>query len=260
MPLEHIERTPMLALRSLTVRFGGLVAVDDVSFDVPTGQVLGLIGPNGAGKTTCFNAITGMVPATGSVQFRGHEIIGLGTAAIAKAGIARTFQHVAVVPELTVRENVMIGAHRHGRLGWIRNGLRLGTGPQEREADRRTDAAIESLGLERIANRTCSELGLPNLKLVELARALAFDATVLLLDEPANGLTHSEVADLADRINQFKQRTNLTIVVVEHHMGLIRAIADKLVVLNFGAVLAEGETADVLAQKQVVDAYLGVKA
>ncbi|MFL4473144.1 ABC transporter ATP-binding protein [Paeniglutamicibacter sp. MACA_103] len=260
MPAQELELTPALSVRSLSVRFGGLVAVDDVSFDVPAGKVLGLIGPNGAGKTTCFNAITGMVPATGSVTFDGKEILGSRTDAVARAGIARSFQHVAVVPEMTVRENVMIGAHRHGKLGWIQAGLRIGSKKEEADARERADLAIGALGLERLAHRPCSDLGLPNLKLVEIARALAFDASVLLLDEPANGLTHSEVADLADRINDFAAHKKLTIVVVEHHMGLIRSVADHLVVLNFGSVLAEGEPEKVLARQEVIDAYLGVKA
>lgn len=253
------EHTPALSVRSLTVRFGGLIAVNDVSFDVPSGKVLGLIGPNGAGKTTCFNAITGMVSATGSVRFLGDEILGSRTDAVAKRGIARTFQHVAVIPEMTVRDNIMVGAYRNGRRGWVTNGLRLGARKEAQDAARRADEAIEALGLESIAHRLCSDLGLPNLKLVEIARALAFDATLLLLDEPANGLTHSEVADLSDRINEFKTHESFTIVVVEHHMGLIRSIADNLVVLNFGSVLAEGEPATVLGQQHVIDAYLGVK-
>src|SRR5690606_30038654 len=149
--------------------------------------VLGLIGPNGAGKTTCFNAITGMVPATGSVMFRRTELIGLRTDAVAKKGIARTVQHVAGIPEMSVRDNIMLGAYRHGRLGWIANGLRIGARKEEADAARRADEAIEVLGLESISHRLCSDLGLPNLKLVEIARALAFDASVLLLDEPANG-------------------------------------------------------------------------
>lgn len=254
------ELTPTLSVRSLTVRFGGLTAVDDVSFDVPSGQVLGLIGPNGAGKTTCFNAITGMVSATGSVRFLGKELLGSRTDAIAKKGVARTFQHVAVIPEMSVRDNIMVGAYRQGRRGWMANGLRIGTRKEEADAARRADQAIETLGLGPIAHRLCSDLGLPHLKLVEIARALAFDATLLLLDEPANGLTHSEVADLAARINEFKTFEDLTIVVVEHHMGLIRSIADTLVVLNFGSVLAEGEPAEVLGQQNVIEAYLGVKA
>lgn len=254
------QHPPALSVRSLTVHFGALTAVDNVTFDVPQGQVLGLIGPNGAGKTTCFNAITGMVPASGSVTFNGEELLGSRPDVVAKKGIARTFQHVAVIPEMTVRDNIMLGAYRHGRLGWIGNGLRIGARKEEADAARRTDEAIESVGLQSIAHRLCSDLGLPNLKLVEIARALAFDASVLLLDEPANGLTHSEVADLAVRINEFKSSGDLTIVAVEHHMGLIRAISDHLVVLNFGSVLAQGQPHDVLGQQHVVDAYLGVKA
>lgn len=249
-----------MEVTSLRVQFSGIVAVDGVTFETRAGQVLGLIGPNGAGKTTTFNAITGMVPSTGAITFDGTEISGMRTEQIAQLGIARTFQHAAVVPEYTVRDNILIGAHRHGRLGWIRSGLRLGAAKQERDAAERADSAIERLGLHSIADRRCSELGLPNLKQVEIARAIAFEPRVLLLDEPANGLTHSEVDELAEKITDLRRDSDLCIVLVEHHMGLIRAVADKLVVLNFGSVLAQGDPDEVLDRADVVEAYLGVGA
>ena len=249
-----------MEVSSLRVQFSGIVAVDGVTFETRAGQVLGLIGPNGAGKTTTFNAITGMVPSTGNITFDGTEISGLRTEQIARLGIARTFQHAAVVPEYTVRDNILIGAHRHGRFGWIRSGLRLGAANQERDAADRADSAIERLGLNSIADRRCSELGLPNLKQVEIARAIAFEPRVLLLDEPANGLTHSEVDELAEKITDLRRDSDLCIVLVEHHMGLIRAVSDKLVVLNFGSVLAQGDPDEVLDRADVVEAYLGVGA
>ena len=259
-PMTQIELPPVMEVTSLRVQFSGIVAVDDVTFDARAGQVLGLIGPNGAGKTTTFNAITGMVPSTGTIAFNGTEISGMRTEQIARLGIARTFQHAAVVPEVTGRDTVLIGAHRHGRFGWIRSGLRLGSAKEAREAAERADSAIERLGLQSIADRTCSELGLPNLKQVELARAIAFEPRVLLLDEPANGLTHSEVDELAEKIAGLHRDSDLCIVLVEHHMGLVRAVSDKLVVLNFGAVLAQGEPNEVLSRADVVEAYLGVGA
>lgn len=247
----------LLRISDLSVSFGGLVALDSVSFEVPRGGVVGLIGPNGAGKTTCFNAVTGTVAASGSVLLAGQELLGLRPDRVARLGVARTFQHVAVAPELTVLENVRVGAYRHGRAGWFRGGLKFGTGAEERDAVLRAEAAVEALRLQRVAHRLCSELGLPNLKSVEIARAAAFGAELLLLDEPANGLTHGEVDNLAQSIRELRLAQDLTIVVVEHHMGLVRGITSKLVVLDFGRVIATGEPHAVLSSSTVVEAYLG---
>lgn len=248
----------LLRVQDVEVHFGGVRALQGLSFELRAGEILGLIGPNGAGKTTAFNVINGFVTATGgSVQLCGEDLLGRRPDQLSHLGLARTFQHLALVPDLSVFDNVLIGAHGHGRVGWIRASLRVGVAREERRLAAIARLAVDQLGLGAVANAPCSSLGLPTLKLVEIARAVASKPRVLLLDEPANGLTHSEVHDLGERILALRDELEMSVVMVEHHMGLVRQVADRLVVMNFGAKIAEGDPTTVLADEQVLEAYLG---
>ncbi|MCL4146791.1 UNVERIFIED_CONTAM: hypothetical protein GTU68_056698 [Idotea baltica] len=250
----------MLSVDNITVRFGGIVALDGLSFTIDEGQICGLIGPNGAGKTTLFNVVSRIYdPTEGSVTFNGENLLGLAPHEISQRGVYRTFQNLALWRGLTVLENVMVGAHANTKSGFFRSMFKLGIAEEEKDLKERAYAALTELGLEQHAFHPAEGLPFGTLKRIELARALIGDPKLLMLDEPASGLTHSEVDELADVIGMVRDRYNLTVLLVEHHMRMVMAISEKIVVMNFGKKIAEGDPDTVRSNPEVVEAYLGTQ-
>jgi len=251
----------MLEVAGVSLRFGGVKALNDLSFSVSEGGICALIGPNGAGKTSLFNVVSRVyTPTSGSVTFVGRDLLRRSRHRIMREGIARTFQNLALWPSMSVRENVMVGAHATGRATMLTSALRLGSRAEERRLVREADEAMELVGIADVADHPARDLPFGTLKRVELARAVISKPRLLLLDEPAGGLTHGEVDDLADLIAQLAGSLNVTVLLVEHHMGMIMRLSRQVVVLDSGAKIAEGTPDEVRSNERVISAYLGVPA
>jgi len=248
----------ILNVSNLSKSFGGLKAVNQVSFSVKKGTIKAVIGPNGAGKTTLFNLISGFIPPDGgTIEFHGRNVAGFRPFQVARLGMARTFQHIQLFPGMTALENVMVGRHIHSMSGFVAGMLHLpGMLREERDIRERSMEIMEFAGIPELAGVEATSLSYGQQRLVELARALACEPSLLLLDEPAAGLNMRETAGMADLIMKIRDR-GITVLIVEHDMSLVMNISDEIVVLSYGQKIADGEPLGIQKNREVISVYLG---
>ena len=259
---EDLPVAPLLRIRGVTVRFGAIVALNEVSFDVQRGEILGLIGPNGAGKTTLFNCLSRLCDVQcGTIELAGRSLLAVPRHHIARVGIGRTFQHLGLFDTMSVLDNVLVGTHVRSRGGVVGDALRL---PHlvrgERTARDQAYDLLARMELSALAELPVGGLPFAVKKRVELARALASEPALLLLDEPAGGLNHEEVDRLGELIKGVRTAFGLTVLMVEHHLNFVMRVSDRVVALDFGKTLAEGTPAEMQAHPEVIRAYLGAPA
>ena len=256
------SQSALLSVESLTMRFGGLTALDDVSFDVGRGTIFSMIGPNGSGKSTAFNCISGIYrPTSGSIRFEGEPISGMRPHRIARRGVARTFQNIELFGNESTIDNLMLGRHRHMTTG-VWGGVAMVSGRtsaarEERENRARVREILELLDLEAVRDRPVRELPYGVQKRVELARALAMEPKLLLVDEPSAGMNPKERSELGELLGRLRADLDLTILLIEHHLQLAMGLADRVLALNFGKPIAQGTAQEVRRHPEVIKAYLG---
>jgi branched-chain amino acid transport system ATP-binding protein len=253
---------PQLQVQDLSISFGGIHALTSVSFSVDQGEIVSIIGPNGAGKTTIFNCISRIyAPETGSIKFEGIELLGKKASAIAKLGIARTFQNIALFSHMTVLDNLLLGAHNQWKCGTLRSGLFYGEAlRQELALRKKAEEIIDFLEIEHVRKSVVHALPYGVQKRVELGRALVLEPKLLLLDEPAAGMNVEETEDMARFVLDIQEEMGITILLVEHDMGVVMDISDRICVLDFGSKIAEGVPEEIKTNKAVIKAYLGKTA